>query len=78
MNTLEDSYDIIAPYTPNVEQQDQADSDTDLHPDFNESYNLSDDIGTPSAELNTEQLILEEIQDDEYRCMIHSLNREQK
>lgn len=78
MNTLEDSYDIIAPYTQNVEQQDQADSDTDLHPDFNKSYNLSDDIGTPSAELNTEQLILEEIQDDEYRCMIHSLNREQK
>ena len=51
---------------------------TDLHPDFNESYNLSDDIGIPSAELNTEPLILNEMQDDEYRNMIESLNREQK
>lgn len=78
INTLEESYDTIAPYTQNVEQQDQADGDADLHPDFNASYNLSDDIGIPSAELNAEPLILNEMQDDEYRYMIQSLNREQK
>lgn len=49
-----------------------------MYPDFNESYNLSDDIGIPSADLNTELLILNELSDDEYRQMVQTLNKEQK
>ena len=48
------------------------------HPDFNENYDLSGDLGIPSAASNTEQLILHEEQDDVYRGMVQKLNREQK
>ena len=72
-----DRYDDIAPCTQSVEQQDEAEGDKDLHPDFNESYNLSDDLGIPSVD-NTEPLILNELQDDEYRSIVQTLNREQK
>ena len=65
MNILEESYDSIAPSTKNIEQQDLAEGNQGLHPDFNENYNLSDDIGIPSADSNTEPLILNELQDDE-------------
>ena len=41
MSIVEDRYDDIAPCTQSVEQQDEAEGDKDLHPDFNESYNLS-------------------------------------
>lgn len=34
MNVL---YDSLAPCTQNLEQQDQAKGDQDLHPDFNET-----------------------------------------
>ena len=78
MNILEESYDSIAPSTQNIEQQDLAEGSQDLHPDFNENYNLSDDIGIPSAYSNTEPLILNELQDDEYRHMVQMLNKEQK
>ena len=78
MNILEESYDSIAPSTQNIEQQDLAEGSQDLHPDFNENYNLSDDIGIPSAYSNTEPLILNELQDDEYRHMVQILNKEQK
>ena len=45
---------------------------------YRENYNLSDDIGIPSVDSNTEPLILNEMQDDEYRRMVQMLNREQK
>ena len=38
----------------------------DLHPDFNETYDLSHDIGIPSAVSNAqEQLIHNELKDNE-------------
>ena len=77
MSIVEDRYDDIVPCTQSVEQQDEAEGDKDLHPDFNESYNLSDDVGIPSVD-NTEPLILNELQDDEYRSIVQMLNREQK
>ena len=78
MNILEESYDSIAPSTQNIEPQDLAEGNQDLHPDFKENYNLSDDIGIPSADSNTEPLILNELPDDEYRHMVEMLNKEQK
>ena len=78
MNIIEESYDSIAPCSQSIEQQDSSEGNQDLHPDFNESYNLSDDIGIPSADLNTEPLILNELQDDEYRNIVQMLNKEQK
>ena len=77
MNNAEPDYDNIAPCTESAEQQDRAEGDEDLHPDFNEAYNLSDDIGIPSVD-NTEPLLLNELQDDEYRSMVQKLNKEQK
>ena len=38
MNILEESYDSIAPSTQNIEPQDLADGNQDLHPDFKENY----------------------------------------
>lgn len=77
MNVLEESYDSIAPCNQDIEQQDLGEGSQDLHSDFNENYNLSDDIGIPSAD-NTEPLILNEVPDDEYRLMVQTLNKEQK
>ncbi len=74
----DDYYDQIAPVTQNAEYQDESQGMQDLHPDFNESYDLSDDIGIPSTCSNSEQLILNEMQDHEYRQMVQSLNKEQK
>ena len=37
MSVVEDAYDSIAPCTHNLEQQDKAEGDQDLHPDFNET-----------------------------------------
>jgi len=78
MNRIEESYETVAPCTEQFEQQDYNEGVQDLHPDFNESYNLSNDLGIPSADSNTEPLILNELLDDEYRTMVQSLNREQK
>ena len=80
MNTLDKSYmyDTRAPCTQNIGDHDETEGDTDLHPDFNENYNLSDDIGIPSVDSNSKPLILNEMQDDEYRCMVQMLIREQK
>lgn len=77
INRVEETYASIAPCTENMEQQDSTEG-KDLHPDFNEHYNFSDDLEIPSAELNTEPLILNEMQDDEFRNMVQVLNREQK
>jgi hypothetical protein len=81
LNNVEDSdenYDLIAPGTQNIERQDEDEGAQHFHPDFNETYDLSGDLGIPSAASNTEQLILHEEQDDVYRGMVQKLNREQK
>ena len=70
------NYDLIAPGTQNIECQDEG--ARDLHPDFNEHYDLSGDHGIPSAASNSEQLILNELQDDDYRKMVQKLNKKQK
>ncbi|CAB4004954.1 Hypothetical predicted protein [Paramuricea clavata] len=78
LNNVEDSdenYDLIAPGTQNIEHQDE--DAQELHPEFNETYDLSGDLVIPSAASNTEQLILHEEQ-DVYRGMVQKLNREQK
>ena len=77
MSIIEDRYIDTAPCTQIIEQQDQAEGDQDLHPDFNENYNLSDDLGIPSVD-NTEPLIMNELQDNEYRHMVQKLNKQQK
>ena len=77
MSTIEDRYIDTAPCTQIIEQQDQAEGDQDLHPDFNENYNLSDDLGIPSVD-NTEPLIMNELQDNEYRHMVQILNIEKR
>ena len=74
----EDQFDLIAPNTQNIELQDEAEGTEDLHPDFSENYDLSDDLGIPSAALNNEPLILNESPDDDYRQMVQTLNKEQK
>lgn len=73
-----DHYDLIAPATQNVKYQDQAEGTQDLQPDFNENYNLSDDIGIPSVDMNLQSFILNELQDEEYRQMVQMLRKEQK
>lgn len=80
-NNIEDSndeYDTVALGTENVERQDEAQGSEDLQPDFNENYNLSDDIGIPSVDANYAPLIQSELQDEEYRHMVQMLNKEQK
>ena len=76
MNILEETYDSIAPSTQNIKHQELAEGNKNLHPDFNENYNLPDDIGIPSADSNTEPLILNELQDDEYRHMVQMLKEQ--
>nr|XP_058946351.1 uncharacterized protein LOC131774356 [Pocillopora verrucosa] len=44
-----DHFDSIAPFTQNREYQDEAEGLQDLHPDLNENYDLSEDVGIPSA-----------------------------
>ena len=78
MNNVEDTYDCIAPGTQSVEHQDQVEGSTDLYPDFNENYNMQDDIGIPSIDANMEPLVLNELQDYEYQCMVQIFNKGQK
>ena len=63
MGRIEDRYDDTAPCTENLEQQDQAEGDHDLHPDFTGNYNLSDDLGIPSVDST-------ELPEDEYRRVL--------
>ena len=78
MNNVEDTYDSIAPGTQSVEHQDQVEGSTDLYPDFNENYNMQDDIGIPSIDANMEPLVLNELQDYEHQCMVQIFNKGQK
>ena len=45
---------------------------------MNQQYDMSEDIGIPSTAQNNKPLILNEMQDDEYRGMVQSLNKKQK
>ena len=75
INQIEHRYDDIAPCTQNIERQHQAEGDQDLHPDFSDNYNLSDDLGIPSVD-SSEPLTMNELPDDEYRHMVQTLNKE--
>ena len=67
MDNDDENFDLIAPGTQNVERQDESEGTQDLHPEFNENYDLSSDVGIPSEE-----------QDDVYRGMVQKLNKKQK
>ena len=73
-----EEFDSIAPAIQDVERQDEDEVNKDLHSDFNEGYDLSADLGIPSREPSGEPLILNEMQDDQYRTMVQNLNKEQK
>ena len=70
-----DSYDLIAPATQSVELQDEAEGRRDLHSDFNENYNFADDIGIPSIDSNSDPLILNELDDNQYRHLVQMLKK---
>ena len=74
----EDQFNLIAANAQNIELQDEAEGTEDLHPDFSESYDLSDDLGIPSGTVDNEPLILNELADNDYRQMVQTLNKEQK
>ena len=75
----DDAYDTIAPVTQDVERQDEDEGCTDTHPDLNETFDhLSDNLGIPSTQQNNEPLILNEMQDDEYRGFVQMLNKKQR
>ena len=77
--TMMHAYDIIAPVTQDVERQDEDEGCTDTHPDLNETFDhLSDNLGTPSTQQNNEPLILNEMQNDEYRGLVQMLNKKQR
>ena len=57
----DDQFDSIAPNIQNIELQDEALGNEDLHPDFNENYDLCRDLGIPSTSFNNEPLILNEL-----------------
>ena len=78
MSRIEDMYDSIAPCAQSTEREDESEGNQDLHPDFNENYNLSDDLGIPSVDMNTVPLTMNELPDDEYRTIVQMLNKEQK
>ena len=48
----EEHFDTIAPNTQHTELQDETEGANELHCDFNETYDLSEDIGIPPAYLN--------------------------
>ena len=73
-----EEFDSIAPAIQDVERQDEDEGNKDLHSDFNEGYDLSADLGIPSREPSGEPLILNEMQDDQFRTMVQNLNKEQK
>ena len=71
--------DAIAPATQDVERQDQGEGCTDTHADLNETFNhRSENLGIPSTLQNSEPLILNEMQDEEYRGLGQMLNKKQR
>ena len=76
LDTDNDGFDSIAPITQHVELQDEGSQD--LYPDFNEGYDLSDDLGIPSRQPSGEPLILNEMQDDDNCSMVQKRNKRTK
>ena len=74
----EDQFDLIATITQDIEHQDEHEGNENIHPNLNENYDLSEDLGIPSASSNNEPLILNKLPDQEYREMIQTLNKKQK
>jgi hypothetical protein len=74
----DDAYDTIAPVTQDTERRDEHEGNTDTHPDLNETYDVSEDLGIPSRLANNEPLILNEMEDDEYRRLVQMLNKKQR
>ena len=74
----DDLYDTIAPLTQHAERYNQEEGNTDTHPDLNETYDLSEDLGIPSSLPNNEPLILNEMQDVEYRAFVQMLNKKHR
>ena len=68
----------IAPNTEHTEIQDEAEGTLDLHTDFHEHYDFSNDVGIPSTSATCKPFILNEIADEDYREMVLMLNKEQK
>ena len=78
-NNNDDEFGSIAPVTElHNELQDQNEGDVDLHPDLNELYDLAADLGIPSTSVTSDPPMLNEMQDDENRTMVQSLNKKQK
>ena len=61
----DDLYDTIAPVTQHAERCDQDEG-------------MSEDLGIPSSLPNNEPLILNEMQDGEYRAFVQMLNKKQR
>jgi septation ring formation regulator EzrA len=74
----DDAYDTIAPVTQDTERRDENEGNTDTHPDLNETYDVSEDLGIPSRLPDNEPLILNEMEDDEYRRLVQMLNKKQR
>ncbi|XP_028404104.1 ATP-dependent DNA helicase PIF1-like [Dendronephthya gigantea] len=67
----DDAFDTIAPVTQDVERHDQDEGCVDTHPDLNETFDhLAENLGIPSSLPNNEPLILNEMQDNEYRTLV--------
>ena len=75
----DDEYDSIAPVTQDTERQDEYEGSTDTHPDLNEIFDhLLENLGISSTQQNNEPLILNEMQDQEYRGLVQTLNKKQR
>ncbi|XP_028417946.1 uncharacterized protein LOC114542642 [Dendronephthya gigantea] len=75
----DDAFDTIAPVTQDVERHDQDQGCVDTHPDLNETFDhLAENLGIPSSLPNNEPLILNEMQDNEYRALVQMLNKKQR
>ena len=68
-----DLFDSVAPFTQNIQYKDKAKA-----VDFTENYDLSNDIGIPSTTTSHEPLILNEMQDQNYRQLVQTLKQKEK
>lgn len=77
MNGEDDVWDLLAPTTQHIEQQDSAQGFVEKEPDVLESYDFSEDLHIPSTHIEN-QTTLNELPDVEYGELVSSLNKEQK
>ena len=73
-----DAYDTIAPVTQDTERREENEGNADTHLDLNETYDVAEDLGIPARLSYNEPLILNEMEDDEYRRLVQMLNKKQK